>query len=98
MDIKSIAHPIISIKTNGKYDKIQAYEFLELFEKAAVANSWNDQLKLNQVECCLEGEAQICFTTITRENHTKLTWCQFKREYLQHVCKIDTLQLKEGPR
>jgi hypothetical protein len=75
MDIKSIAHPIIPIKTNGK-DKIQAYEILELFEKAALATSGNDQLQLTQVGCYLEGEAQILFTTRTRANHNTLTWCQ----------------------
>jgi hypothetical protein len=61
----------INTSTNGK-DKIQA-RFLELFEKAALANSWNGQLRLTQVGCYLEG-AQIWLTTITRANHNTVKW------------------------
>jgi hypothetical protein len=92
MDIKSIALPIIPIKANGTNGG-QAFEFLECFEIAALANQWDDRLKLNQVGCYLEGEAHTWIKTMTRVNHTTFTWCQFRREYLQHVCKIDMLQL-----
>jgi hypothetical protein len=90
--VKSIAQPIVPIRTNGN-DKYQAYTFLDSFEKAATANGWKNQLKLHQVGCYLDGDARTWFDTITKSSQSNYTWCELKAAFLQHVCHIEELEL-----
>jgi hypothetical protein len=92
---KAIAVPIIPIRTDGT-DSRQAFVFLESFERAALANKWNSEIKVRQIGIYLDGLALAWYSNNFEKvvvQDFQSTWHSIRTQFLLQICNSNQLEL-----